>query len=245
MLTKPFVKALLAQRADYYLSVFLYLYAQSDDEGKVVVPHKLICTWFKVHRTTLMRVMQFGVDNDVCLYKVSKGNLIVTFTGTLNVQPQPQPQSPPQAKTKAKAKAAKSDTLYAPLMERYKQWILDTTQVSYVANQIDNAAAYALIKKLREGQKQKGHLHTEEDIDAAVMNSFDVLLKLWHLQPAFYQTQLKLSQINSNLVVLIQNLKASYGKTKQNRASAFARAEANINSSRSAEANSAGDNGYN
>lgn len=241
MLTKPFVKALLAQRADYYLSVYMYLYAQSDDEGKAVVPHKLICTWFKVHRTTLMRVMQFGVDNNVCLYKVSKGNLIVTFTGTANVQPQPQLQ----ARTKAKVKAAKSDTLYTPLMERYKQWILDTTQVSYVSNQIDNAAAYALIKKLREGQKQKGHLHTDEDVDAAVMNSFDVLLKLWHLQPAFYQTQVKLSQINSNLVVLIQNLKASYGKTKQNRASAFARAEANINSSGSAEANSAGDNGYN
>jgi hypothetical protein len=219
MISKAFVQKLLAKRADSYLLVFSYLWSYSDDKGYVEVPLQLLCTYYEVSRPTMYRILQFGVEAGVCRVVVSKKMLKVYFDkGATEVSE--------KVKRKKPIKNVENAELYQRFLRIYKAWILDTASVDFKPVAMDNAAIHGIINKLKEGHRAKAPDATEEALNDGAAKTFETILRLWSVQPAFYQTKVKLPELNNHLVVLIKNIKQQYETQKTNRQSAFERANA-------------------
>ncbi len=106
---------------------------------------------------------------------------------------------------KEKISGQKEKSLYEKVNEIYDTWIISKTGVPAKFNGAEGNASKQIIAYLKTASKEK--------TDEGVLNSWKHLLSSWDKVDPFYQEKLKLVEINSNMVNLINQIKNGRAKT--------------------------------
>jgi len=93
-------------------------------------------------------------------------------------------------------------TIYKRSIDLYNQFCLDTFDAPAKIDGVQGKSMKAILKYLQKVSKQKG-VNTPE----GSLNALEYIFKNWNNIEPFLQKQVKLSQINSNLTNIIQQLK--------------------------------------
>ena len=103
--------------------------------------------------------------------------------------------------------------LYARMVEIYFDWFKGLSGVSPKFGQAEGASLKQLInyfKILYKANKKEGENEFDE-----VTKMFSFIFSHWNLIDPFYQKQTKLTQINSNIQNIINDIKNGHGKKQQ------------------------------
>ena len=103
-----------------------------------------------------------------------------------------------------------NNQLYVNCMAVYDGFI---KQYTGLPPKIDGAQGKAL-KSIIVYLKTVAKVKDINDSEVAVVNAFDYVFANWDKLDSFYQSQTKLTQINSNLQILLQQLRNGNSKAK-------------------------------
>ena len=203
---------------------------------------------FKISRTTLRRIIDFGCEWTESGQKVDKkwtDNLLkiifVTHIGGQKVdkkwtksgqekEPKPTHQIEPTAdievhlNTTKKAKS-KSKNLYPQMVDRYDAFCMKRMDMGSKMDAQQGKALKSIIQYLALQVKNKKGEISEDDLKADVLNAWDYILNNWGQINGYYAEQIKLSQIDSNLPNILMQLR---NNKKSNRDEKFAKTYSDI-----------------
>lgn len=98
-------------------------------------------------------------------------------------------------------------TLFAKFIDIYDKF-MQSRGMAGKYNKAEGKAAMELINYIKKMIEIRGEV---EPTDQVILDSWQVILNKYHSWDAFCQKNLKLSQINSNIITIIQNIKG-HGK---------------------------------
>jgi hypothetical protein len=247
MLSKEFINY-LSEKPDPYLRVWCFFYGKSDEQGVFESPYSFVMSRFKISRTTLRRIIDFGCEWTESGQKVDKkwtDNLLkiifVIHIGGQKVdkkwtksgqekEPKPTPQIEPTAdievhlNTTKKAKS-KSKNLYPQMVDRYDAFCMKRMDMGSKMDAQQGKALKSIIQYLALQVKNKKGEISEDDLKADVLNAWDYILNNWGQINGYYAEQIKLSQIDSNLPNILMQLR---NNKKSNRDEKFAKTYSDI-----------------
>ena len=247
MLSKEFINY-LSEKPDPYLRVWCFFYGKSDEQGVFESPYSFVMSRFKISRTTLRRIIDFGCEWTESGQKVDKkwtDNLLkiifVTQIGGQKVdkkwtksgqekEQKPIPQIEPTAdievhlNTTKKAKS-KSKNLYPQMVDRYDAFCMKRMDMGSKMDAQQGKALKSIIQYLALQVKNKKGEISEDDLKADVLNAWDYILNNWGQINGYYAEQIKLSQIDSNLPNILMQLR---NNKKSNRDEKFAKTYSDI-----------------
>jgi hypothetical protein len=203
---------------------------------------------FKISRTTLRRIVDFGcswtksgqkvdkiwTDNAlrvIFITKISGQKVDKKWTETgqekeqktaLDVEPSAdiEMQLNPQKKEKAK-----SNKIFSQMVDRYNDFCINRMGMGAKMNAHQGKALKSIIEYLALQIKNKKGAITEEDLKVDVLNAWEYILNNWGQVNGYYAEQIKLSQIDSNLPNILMQLR---NNKKSNRDEKFAATYSNL-----------------
>lgn len=95
--------------------------------------------------------------------------------------------------------------LHSKFIEIYVNWYYKKIGAKYkFSGGADGTAAKQMINYIRAAQKEKNGYESTDD---EILNAWEFILNNWAKWESFYQGQMKLSQINSNMANIMANIK--------------------------------------
>lgn len=177
------LKTCLRKKSKSYALVWAYIYAHASKttfEGSVAQ----IESTLRVSRLTITRALKEGFDvDDNIQYHISRDVIQVTWKKRKTESPAP------------------VSTLYKDMLSEYNSFILEKTGLGAKINTADGAAMKRIIAYLKKQVKDKG------DVNASVVDAWKYILTNWSKLSAFYQSQVKLVQIDSNFPNILTQLR--------------------------------------
>jgi hypothetical protein len=203
--------------------VWSYIYANTNNGyGEVDVP--ILCSKFKVSKTTLRRIVLYGVKTDNGFNVVSKwhdNKLIISIDGALGGTEVVSEWFVQQSKSKPKSKKKKNKKpptkLYSKMIELYDEFIKSKTNMGAKLNAVEGKAMKSIIQYLRGQVQAKGELMGENDIEYKTLQSWEIILNNWDVLSGWKKENLKLTQIDSNLINIISEIKNNKSNLKTNK----------------------------
>lgn len=116
-------------------------------------------------------------------------------------------------------------SLYSRMIESYDSFCKDRTLMGAKMNAHQGKAMKSIIAYLTTQVKAKKQYENEMDLESDVLNAWSFILSKWSLVGDFYATQVKLSQIDSNLPNILAQLR---NNTKNKRDEKFANTQSEI-----------------
>jgi hypothetical protein len=247
MLSKDFINY-LSEKPDPYLRVWCFLYGRSDDKGVFESPYSFLMSRFKISRTTLRRIVDFGCNWTESGQKVDKmwtdnalKIIFVTKIGGQKVdkkwtesgqekEPKQAPKVEPTANLEMqlnphKKEKAKSNKIFSQMVDRYNDFCINRMGMGAKMNAHQGKALKSIIEYLALQIKNKKGAITEEDLKVDVLNAWEYILNNWGQVNGYYAEQIKLSQIDSNLPNILMQLR---NNKKSNRDEKFAATYSNL-----------------
>ena len=247
MLSKDFINY-LSEKPDPYLRVWCFLYGRSDDKGVFESPYSFLMSRFKISRTTLRRIVDFGCSWTESGQKVDKiwtdNALKIIFVTKISGQKvdkkwtksgqdkesKPDQEIEPIADIEVhlnttKKTKAKSKNLYPQMVDRYDAFCVTRMGMGSKMDAQQGKALKSIIQYLALQVKNKKGEISEEDLKADVLNAWDYILNNWAQINGYYAEQIKLSQIDSNLPNILMQLRKN---KKSNRDEKFAATYSNL-----------------
>ena len=225
MLSKDFINY-LSEKPDPYLRVWCFLYGRSDDKGVFESPYSFLMSRFKISRTTLRRIVDFGCNWTESGQKVDKK---WTESGQ-EKEPKQAPKVEPTADLEMqlnphKKEKAKSNKIFSQMVDRYNDFCINRMGMGAKMNAHQGKALKSIIEYLALQIKNKKGAITEEDLKVDVLNAWEYILNNWGQVNGYYAEQIKLSQIDSNLPNILMQLR---NNKKSNRDEKFAATYSNL-----------------
>jgi hypothetical protein len=203
---------------------------------------------FKISRTTLRRIVDFGcnwtesgqkvdkmwTDNALKIIFVTKiGGQKVDKKWTESGQEKETKQAPkvePPADLEMqlnphKKEKAKSNKIFSQMVDRYNDFCINRMGMGAKMNAHQGKALKSIIEYLALQIKNKKGAITEEDLKVDVLNAWEYILNNWGQVNGYYAEQIKLSQIDSNLPNILMQLR---NNKKSNRDEKFAATYSNL-----------------
>lgn len=247
MLSKEFINY-LSEKPDPYLRVWCFFYGRSDEQGVFESPYSFVMSRFKISRTTLRRIVDFGCEWTESGQKVDKKwtdnvlkIILVTQIGGQKVdkkwtksgqakEPKPEPPIESTADieinlTTTKKAKAKSENLYPQMVDRYNTFCINRMGMGSKMDSQQGKALKSIIQYLALQVKNKKGEISEEQLKLDVLNAWDYILNNWGQVNGYYAEQIKLSQIDSNLPNILMQLRKN---KKSNRDEKFAKTYSDI-----------------
>jgi len=251
MLSKDFINY-LSEKPDPYLRVWCFFYGKSDANGVFETPIPFLLSKFKISRTTLRRIISYGVwwtesglkvdskwtDNALKIIFVTEfGGLKVdskwTESGHLTEKkvvkkPAPKVESTADIQinisTEKKAKA-QSENLYPQMVDRYNDFCVNRMGMGAKMNAHQGKSLKSIIEYLALQVKNKKGGISEDELKIDILNAWEYILNNWSQVNGYYAEQIKLSQIDSNLPNILMQLR---NNKKSNRDEKFAKTRSEI-----------------
>jgi hypothetical protein len=245
MLTKGFIKH-LSEKPDPYLRVWCFFYGESNASGVFETSIPFLLARFKISRTTLRRIISYGIvwtesglkvdskwtDNTLKIIVVTEfSGLKVdskwTESGQITEKKDARKTTPKIEVTAdieveintTKKEKAQSDKLYPQMVDRYNTFCNKRIDMGAKMNAHQGKALKSIIEYLALQVKNKKGAITEDELKADVLNAWDYILNNWNQINGYYAEQIKLSQIDSNLPNILMQLRKN---KKSNRDEKFA-----------------------
>ena len=234
--------------------MWTYFYANSDENGVFTTPYAYVLSRFKITRSTLQRIVEFGTKWAENGQKVGRKwadkELTIIFTTEVVGQKmgrkwaesgqKKEPkitQQPPQLDTlqqdeleqieisfKSKEKT-KSDKLFPLMVQAYDDFCVQRMGMGAKMNPHQGKAMKSIVQYLANQIKNKKGEMQEEVLKVEILSAWNYILGNWSKINGYYAEQIKLSQIDSNLPNLLIQLR----NQKQNgRDEKFANRESQI-----------------
>ena len=251
MLSKDFINY-LSEKPDPYLRVWCFFYGKSDDNGIFETPIPFLLARFKISRTTLRRIISYGVwwtesglkvdskwtDNTLKIIFVTEfSGLKVdskwTESGHLTEKKVVKKTAPKvestadieiKISTEKKVKA-QSENLYPQMVDRYNTFCTSRMGMGAKMNAHQGKALKSIIEYLALQVKNKKGGISEDELKIDVLNAWEYILNNWSQVNGYYAEQIKLSQIDSNLPNILMQLR---NNKKSNRDEKFAKTRSEI-----------------
>jgi hypothetical protein len=233
----------LNEKPEPYLMVWVFLFVISNDSHEVETPYLNLLTKFKISRTTLRRVIDFGCKWTTSGQQVdSKWTdklLIINFTtidggqqvdSKWTASGQKRGRKPSVKKISKEneiefEEKEKSKSLYKSMIDLYDTFCKERTLMGAKINAHQGKAMKSIISYLTTQVKAKKQYTSEQDIDNDVLSAWSFILTKWSLLNDFYGSQVKLSQIDNNLPNILAQLR---NNTKNKRDEKFANTQSEI-----------------
>lgn len=202
-----------------YLNVWVYLYCNADNKGEFSIPSPYLLSMFKISRSTLQRILDFGCEWQGSGKEVARewqGNVLkikwleqVAEKEVAREWQEVEMEKEPKQATQRKQKAKKeSDKLYPIIVEAYHQFCISKTGVGAKMNALQGKAVKNIIDFLSIQVKNKnGESISTEELESNVISAWNYILNNWGKINGFYAEQIKLNQIDSNLPNILMQLK--------------------------------------
>lgn len=114
-------------------------------------------------------------------------------------------------------KNKEKNPLYTACIARYNDFIKDRTELGAKIDKAQGAAMKTIIDYLKTQIKGKQDKEiTEEELGALVQESWDIILSRHHLWTPWQQTRLKLTDINSELMNILNQIRNAATTTNNN-----------------------------
>lgn len=251
MLSKDFINY-LSEKPDPYLRVWCFFYGKSDANGVFETPIPFLLSKFKISRTTLRRIISYGVwwtesglkvdskwtDNALkIIFVIEFSGLKVdskwTESGHLTEKKVVKKNAPKvestadiqiNISTEKKVKA-QSENLYPQMVDRYNDFCVNRTGMGAKMNAHQGKSLKSIIEYLALQVKNKKTDITEAELKVDVLNAWEYILNNWIQIKGYYAEQIKLSQIDSNLPNILMQLR---NNKKSNRDEKFAKTRSEI-----------------
>jgi hypothetical protein len=233
MLSKGFINY-LSEKPDPYLRVWCFFYGKSDENGVFETSIPYLLSRFKISRTTLRRIISYGVwwtesglkvdskwtDNALKIIFVTEfGGLKVdskwTESGHLT-EKKVSKKTAPKVEESAdievnisttKKEKVRSENLYTQMVDRYNDFCINRIGMGAKMNAHQGKSMKNIIEYLALQVKNKKGEITEEQLKNDLLNAWEYILNNWGQVNGYYAEQIKLSQIDSNLPNILMQLR--------------------------------------
>lgn len=217
-MTKDFLIKLVS-KPNTYILVWAYIYSRLDEQNQACIYVYEIIGKYKIPKSTIKRIVSYGVS--VCGFKVNHkwlSNSLHIKILSEAVEPETNPKekkSKPKMVQKRTRKPA--STLYTKMIEYYDEFCLEITGVGCKIDGAQGKSLKQIIKFLETQCKKKNELLTEEQLQENVLLSWQYILQNWDKLDDFNKGKVKLTEINSNMLNILQKLKQKPKINKNNR----------------------------
>lgn len=203
----------------------------SENSGEVTYAQSALCSWLGVSRSTLRRIVEFGTEFNIggqlVDSKWSSGSLIISLLrhvdeqqvdSSRTVAAMVSEKSPP---TRVDApKRRKSNALFTQMISAYDVWTRDTTGFPAKIDGAQGKAMKQIIQYLGLAIKEaKTTDNTDVALEIGTLKAWNLILSQWGELDQFYQDQTKLTQINSNLQLIMTVMRKARKPSSNNRRS--------------------------
>lgn len=224
MFTKDFISYLL-KKPDPYLGVWAFFYSNSNESGVFELPYNLVLVKFKISRTTLQRIVEYGCEWADGGQKVGRlwadKILKISFqevvdgqkvgrkwaeSGQTNAEQEEVIQEP-KAKRVASKPKAKSDKIFSKMVDHYNLFCQGKIGMGAKMDAHQGKSMKSIINYLTLQVKNKNAELSELEVEDGVYNAWVYILDNWANITGYYSDQIKLNQIDSNLPNILMQLR--------------------------------------
>ena len=206
----------------------------SANNGEITYSQSAICSWLNVSRSTLRRVVEFGTefnaDEQQVVSKWSGGSLTINLLRHIDEQQVDSTRTdtaivadkvvkPSLTRVNAPERR-KSNALFAQMIAAYDVWIRETTGFPAKIDGAQGKAMKQIIQYLGLAIKEAETTdNTDVALEIGTLKAWNLILSNWLELDQFYQDQIKLTQINSNLQLIMTFMRKSRKSKPDNRRS--------------------------
>jgi len=224
MFTKDFISYLL-KKPDPYLGVWAFFYSNSNESGVFEIPYNLVLVKFKISRTTLQRIVEYGCEWAESGQKVGRlwadKILKISFEEVVDGQTlgrkwaesgqtnadQEEFVEEPKVKRVVKKPKAKSNNLFSKMVDHYNIFCQAKIGMGAKMDAHQGKSMKRIIEYLTLQVKNKNVEHSESEVEGGVYNAWVYILDNWANITGYYAEQIKLNQIDSNLPNILMQLR--------------------------------------
>ena len=224
MFTKDFISYLL-KKPDPYLGVWAFFYSNSNESGVFEIPYNLVLVKFKISRTTLQRIVEYGCEWAENGQKVGRlwadKILKISFEEVVDGQTlgrkwaesgqtnadQEEFVEEPKAKRVVKKPKAKSNNLFSKMVDHYNIFCQAKIGMGAKMDAHQGKSMKRIIEYLTLQVKNKNVERSESEVEDGVYNAWVYILDNWANITGYYAEQIKLNQIDSNLPNILMQLR--------------------------------------
>lgn len=221
-MNKLFLAALF-QKPEPYLQVWVFIYSNSDSNNQFVSRASFLLSRFKLKKTTLHRILEFGCNFNQGGMKVERkwnaNELIISFLSETS-----ETKTERKRNEKTQAKKEPKNELFKKMVAVYDEFCLAKIGMGAKMDALQGKSMKAIIEYLTSQVKNKLQ-QPDVSLDESVLNAWKYILSNWATLQDFYSEQIKLNQINSNLPNILVQLRNSKSSKKMQK---FATTESNI-----------------
>ena len=219
----------IVEKPHSYVGVWAFFYASSGDDGVFQINYQFVLSRFKITRSTLQRIVDFGCGWAESGQKVGRKwadkELTIIFPTEVSGQKVGRNWAESGQKTQPedtaldqedldrikfsfeKKEKPKSDKLYPLMVEVYDEFCKKKMDMGAKMNPHQGKALKNIILYLANQIKNKRGELPEEELKTEILSAWNYILGNWHKISGYYAEQIKLSQIDSNLPNLLIQLR--------------------------------------
>tara|TARA_R110000751_G_scaffold85982_1_gene171435 strand:- start:2694 stop:3410 length:717 start_codon:yes stop_codon:yes gene_type:complete len=184
----------------------------SANNGEITYSQSAICSWLNVSRSTLRRVVEFGTEFNADEQQVDSTRTDTAIVADKVVKPSLTRVNAPERR--------KSNALFAQMIAAYDVWIRETTGFPAKIDGAQGKAMKQIIQYLGLAIKEAETTdNTDVALEIGTLKAWNLILSNWLELDQFYQDQIKLTQINSNLQLIMTFMRKSRKSKPDNRRS--------------------------
>jgi hypothetical protein len=228
---RDFLQFILSSRKPSHLQIWAHLLTTEKD-GQSELPFYEVQGRFGISRPTLYRILEdgkaYGIES-----KSRKKVLVVEFPNSWFAVDEPQnkiTQLAISTPSNRELKAAAKKQCHTACMKVYSEWYSERNAVNPKIQAADAAGLKQIVNYLFKAVEAKTPDLNESEIADRVVKSWALILSKWESLTPFLQSQVKLSQINSNLTNILNGIKNPKPSQASSRSSRFAATENELNS---------------
>ncbi len=197
--------------------VWAYIFSRLDEENKGVIYLYEISSKYKVPKSTLKRIVDYGVSVSgfEMDYKWISNSLHISVLDNVSGSKVVRKRSKSEPKVVAKRAKPKTNTLYAKMVDKYDDFCTLHTGVGSKMDGMQGKAMKSIILFLNKQCIKKNKDLTEIELEENVLLSWEYILNNWNKLDDFNRNRVKLSDINSSLSNILMKLKEQPINKKQ------------------------------
>ena len=215
-MNKKFIQNLVA-KPNNYLLVWGYIFSRFDDENKASIYLYEISAKYKIPKSTLKRIVDYGVSISGLEmdYKWISNTLHISILGGAIEPDVVQKRTKSEPKVVAKRAKPKANSLYSKMIELYDNFCQQNTGVGSKIDGMQGKAMKSIITFLKKQCSRKNTDLNKEELEGNVLLSWEYILTNWENLDDYNRSRIKLSDINSSMSNILMKLKEKPINKKQ------------------------------
>ena len=215
-MNNKFIQKLISKPNNYVL-VWAHIFSRLDDDNRAVIYLYEISSKYKVPKSTLKRIVDYGVSVSGLEmdYKWISNSLHISLLDVVSEPKVVPKRSKSEPKVVSKRAKPKTNTLYAKMVDKYDGFCTIHTGVGSKMDGMQGKAMKSIIQFLKKQCKKKNSDLDDVELDENVLLSWEYILNNWNKLDDYNRNRVKLSDINSSLSNILMKLKEQPINKKQ------------------------------